>query len=67
MELYILWRKLTSLTNIWLECDYTFVSGAFNVRTKNLWILRNCWNTCFNYCGKIRFKLFIFFVRGMRV
>jgi len=46
-----------SLTNVWLERDFALVSDAFTASTKISWMLRNWWNTCLNYCGKIRFRV----------
>jgi len=43
------------LTNVWLECDFALICVAFTSRTNVPWMLRNRWNTCLNYCGKIRF------------
>jgi len=54
-------------TNVWLECDYVLVSGAFTSRTKISWMLRNRWNTCLNYCGQIRFRVTHIFREGMHV
>jgi len=45
------------LTNAWLECDFALVCVAFTARTNVPWMLRNRWNTCLNYCGKIRFRV----------
>ena len=45
------------LTNIWLECDFALVCDVFTARTNVSWMLRNRWNTCLNYCGKIRFRV----------
>jgi len=42
------------LTNVWLECDSSLVCDAFT-RTNVPWMLQNQWNTCVNYCGKIKF------------
>jgi len=55
------------LTNVWLECDYALLCVAFTVRTNVPWILRNRWNTCFNYVEKSSLRLLIFFVQGMCV
>jgi len=55
------------LTNVWLECDSALVCAAFTTGNNVPWMLRNRWNTYLNYCGKIRFKILIFFVKGMRV
>jgi len=52
------------LTKVWLECDFTLVCVAFTVRTNSPWMLRNQWNTCLNYCGKIRFKVTHIFREG---
>ena len=45
------------LTNVWLECDSALVCVAFTARTNVLWVLRKRWNTCLNYCEKIRFRV----------
>jgi len=45
------------LTNVWLECNSVLVCAAFTVRTNVTWMLRNRWNTCLNYYGKIRFRV----------
>jgi len=47
-------RKM-GLSNVWLECDFALVCVAFTARTNVPWMLRNRWNVCLNYCGKIRF------------
>jgi len=52
------------LTIVWLECDFFLVCVAFTVRTNVLWMLRNRWNTCLNYCGKIRFRVTHIFREG---
>ena len=52
------------LTNVWLECDYALVCPAFIVRTNVPWMLRNRWNTCLNYGGKIRFRVTYIFREG---
>jgi len=51
------------LTNVWLECNSTLVCAAFTVRTNVHWMLCNQWNTCLNYCAKIRFKVTHIFVK----
>jgi len=51
-------------TNVWLECDSTLVSATFTTRTNVPWMFRNRWNTCFNYCGKIRFSVTHIFREG---
>jgi len=51
-------------TNVCLECDYALVCAAFTARTNVLWMLRNRWNTCLNYCGKIRFRVTHIFREG---
>jgi len=43
------------LTNVWLEYDPALVCVAF--MTNVPWMLQNRWNTCLNYCGKIRFMV----------
>ena len=45
------------LTNVWLECDFALVCAAFTVRTNVPWMLRNRWNICLNYYGKIGFRV----------
>ena len=45
------------LTNVWLECDFALVCVAFTVTINVPWMFRNQWNICFNYCGKIRFRV----------
>jgi len=52
------------LTNVCFECDSALVSGAFTARTKIMWMLRNRWNTCLNYCGKIKFRVTHIFHEG---
>jgi len=52
------------LTNAWLECDSAVVCVAFTTRTNVPWMLRNRWNTCLNYCGKIRFMITHIFREG---
>jgi len=47
------------LTNVWLECD-----SAFTVGTNVPWMLWNQWNTCLNYCGKIKFRVTHIFREG---
>jgi len=37
------------LTNVWLECDSTFVCVAFTARINVPWMLCNRWNTLLNY------------------
>jgi len=45
------------LTNVWFECDSALVCVVFTARTNFPWMLWNGWNTCLNYCGKIRFRV----------
>jgi len=52
------------LTNVWLKCDSALVCTAFTARTNVVWMLRNRWNTCLNYCGKIRFRVAHIFREG---
>jgi len=52
------------LTNVWLECDSALVYVVFIARTNVTWKLRNQWNTCLNYCGKIRFRITHIFREG---
>jgi len=50
------------LTNVWLGCDSVLVCVAFTANVP--WMLRNRWNTCLNYCGKIRFRVTHIFREG---
>ena len=52
------------LTNVWLECDFSLVCDAFTTRTNVHWMFRNRWNTCLNYCRKIRFRVTHIFREG---
>jgi len=52
------------LPNVWLECDSTLVCVVFTARTNVMWMLRIQWNTCLNYCGKIRFRITHIFREG---
>jgi len=52
------------LINVWLECDSVLVCVALTARTNVSWILCNRWNTCLNYCGKIRFMVTHIFREG---
>jgi len=52
------------LTNVWMECDSALVCVAFTTRTNVSWMLCNRWNTCLNYCGKIRFRVTHIFREG---
>jgi len=52
------------LTNVWFECDSALVCIAFTARTNVLWMLRNQWSTCLNYCGKIGFRVTHIFREG---
>jgi len=45
------------LTNVWLECDPALVCVAFTARINVPWMLCNRWNTCLNYCEKIKFRV----------
>ena len=45
------------LTNVWLECDSALVCATFTARTNVLLMFRNRWNTCLDYCAKIRFMV----------
>ena len=47
------------LTNVWLEC-----CAAFTARKNVSWMFCNRWNTCLNYCGKIRFSVTHIFCEG---
>jgi len=49
---------------LWLECDYVLVCVAYTAKTNVPWILHNRWNTCLDYCGKIRFKISHIFREG---
>ena len=73
MELYMLWRKLKRRALLmyglnvilpWFVLRSVLVCFAFTVRTNFPWMLRNRWNTCFNYCGKIRFRVTHIFREG---
>jgi len=55
------------LTNVWLECDFALVCVAFIARIDVPCMFRNRWNTCLNYCWKIKFRVTHFFVKEMRV
>ena len=50
--------------DVWLECDSALVCDAFAARTNVPWKLRNRWNVCLNYCGKIRFRVTHIFREG---
>jgi len=52
------------LTSLWLECDFVLGFDAFTARTNIPWILFNRWNTCLNYCRKIRFRISHIFREG---
>jgi len=52
------------LTYVWLECDSALVCVVFTAMTNISWMLRNQWNTCLNYCGKIRFRVNHIFREG---
>ena len=56
--------KKMGLTNVWLECDSALVCIAFTTRTNVPWMFRNRWNTCLNYCEKIRFRVTHIFRAG---
>jgi len=49
--------KKMGLISLWLECDSTLVCATFTTRTNVPWILRNRWNTCLDYYGKIKFRI----------
>jgi len=57
MELYMLWRKLKSWNLVMSSWNVTMHCVVFTVRTNVPWTFRNRWNTCINYCGKIRFMI----------
>jgi len=40
------------------------VCATFIIRTTVSWMLRNRWNTCLTYCGKIRFTVSHIFCKG---
>jgi len=44
-------------TNVWLECISALICVAFTARNKVSWMFCNWWNSCLNYCGKIRFRV----------
>jgi len=48
--------KKMGLTSLWIECDFALVCVSFTARTNVFWILRNRWNTCLYYFGRVRFK-----------
>jgi len=50
-----------NLTNLWLEFDSALVCAA---KTNVIWMFRNRWNTCLNYCEKIRFRVSHIFCEG---
>jgi len=52
------------LTNVWLECDSALVCVTFIARTNVPWMLRDRWNVCLNYYGKIRFRVTHIFREG---
>ena len=52
------------LTDVWFECDFILVCVAFTIKINVLWMLRNWWNTCLNYCGKISFMITHIFREG---
>ena len=52
------------LNNVWLECDSALVCVAFTAKTNVPWMLRNQWNICLNYFGKIRFRVTHIFRQG---
>ena len=52
------------LTNVQLECDSALVFVVFTTRTNVPWMLRNRWNTCLNYYGKISFMVTHIFREG---
>ena len=69
----MLWRKLKRRALLmyglnvilpWFVLRSVLVCFAFTVRTNFPWMLRNRWNTCFNYCGKIRFRVTHIFREG---
>ena len=51
-------------TNVWLECDFVLICVVFTTRTSVRWMHNNRWNTCLNYCGKIRFRIIHIFREG---
>ena len=52
------------LTNVWFECDFALVCVVFTTMTNVPWIIRNWWNTCLNYCEKIKFRVTHIFREG---
>jgi len=52
------------LTNVCLECDFALVCVAFTARINVPRMLCNRWNTCLNYCGKIKFRVTHIFREG---
>jgi len=53
-----------SVNTLWLECDFSLVCVVFTARTNIPWMLCNRWNTCLNYCGKIKFRVSYIFREG---
>jgi len=52
------------LTSLLLKCEYALVCDVSTFMTNVPWMLHNKWNTCFNYCGKIRFRVSHIFREG---
>jgi len=50
-------EETQKITNVWFECNSALVCAAFTAMTNVPWMLRNRWNTCLNYCGKIKFRI----------
>lgn len=46
------------------KCQDTTKMIALNVRTNVPWSLRNRWNKCLDYCGKIIFRVSHVFCKG---
>ena len=70
-DCWILWSYIclggnskVGTTNFLLECDSPLVGVVFTTRTNVPLMLRNRWNTCLNYCGKIRFRVTHIFREG---
>jgi len=61
----MLWRKLKRWGLIMYDLNVIFPWFVLSLLLGLvLWMLHNRWNTCHNYCGKIRFRLTHFFREG---
>ena len=52
------------LINVGLECDSALFCPAFTARINVSLMLRNWWNTCLNYGGKIKVRVTHIFREG---